>query len=157
MRNHSAGHAVDMFGLFNNKPAPPAEYKQQAMSAFEGVRAAAAQVSEHLGALSELFAAELQEYMQAQVRRICLLAAACVLLAGAYLVACALLSVVLQLWLGWIGALSLVLGLHLLGAFLLIRLAGKYGRMPFAPATIQELKNDKQCLALMIKPNANKP
>lgn len=146
-----------MFGLFNNKSAIPAEYKRQALSALAGVRAVAAQVSEHLGALSELFAAELQQYMQAQVRRMCLLAAACVLLAGAYLLACALLSVVLQLWLGWIGALSTVLGLHLLGALVLILLAGKYGRMPFAPATIQELKNDKQCLALIIKPDANKP
>lgn len=148
------GTVTNMFGLFKNRTAAPADYKQQAVSAFEGVRAAAAQVSEHLGALSELFAAELQEYMRAQARRICLLAAACVLLAGAYLVACALLSVVLQLWLGWIGALGVVLGLHLLGAVLLIRLAGKYGRMPFAPATIQELKNDKQCLALMIKPDS---
>lgn len=143
-----------MFGLFKEKAAPPAEYKRQAISAFEGVRAAAAQVSEHVGALAELFVAELQEYMQAQVRRVCLLAAACFLLVGAYLVACALLSVVLQLWLGWVGSLCVVLGLHVIGALLLFVLAGKYGRKPFAPATIQELKNDKQCLALMIKPGS---
>lgn len=140
-----------MFGLFTKKEAPPAEYKRQAAAAFEGVRTVAAQVSEHLGALAELFAAELQDYMQAQLRRICLFAAACVLLAGAYMLASALLCAVLQLWLGWIGALSAVLGLHLSGAVLLVWLAGKYGRKPFAPATIQELKNDKQCLALMMK------
>ncbi len=143
-----------MFGLFREKSASPAEYKRQALSAFEGVRTAAAQVSEHVGALAELFVAELHEYMQAQVRRVCLLAAACVLLAGAYLLGCALLCVVLQLWLGWIGSLGVVLGLHLLGALLLVRLAVKCGRKPFAPATIQELKNDKQCLTLMMKPSA---
>lgn len=143
-----------MFGLFKEKAAAPAEYKRQAMSAFEGVRTAAAQVSEHVGALAELFAAELQEYMQAQVRRVVLLAAACFLLVGTYMVACALLSYALHLLVGWGGSLSIVLGLHVIGAWVLVILAGKYGRKPFAPATIQELKNDKQCLALMIKPDS---
>lgn len=143
-----------MFGLFKEKAAAPAEYKRQAMSAFEGVRTAAAQVSEHVGALAELFVAELQEYMQAQVRRIVLLAAACLLLVGAYMVACALLSYALHLLVGWGGSLSIVLGLHVIGAWVLVILAGRYGRKPFAPATIQELKNDKQCLALMIKPDS---
>lgn len=145
-----------MFGLFKKTTAPPAEYKQQAVAAFSGVRAAAAQVSEHLGALTELFAIELQQYMQAQVRRICLLAAACVLLAGAYLTACALASVLLHYWLGWPGALAVVLGLHLLIAWLLVVLAGRNGRQPFAPATVQELKNDWQCLELMIKSNSKR-
>lgn len=143
-----------MFGLFKEKAAAPAEYKRQAMSAFEGVRTAAAQVSEHVGALAELFVAELQEYMQAQVRRIVLLAAACFLLVGAYMVACALISYALHLLVGWGGSLSIVLGLHVIGAWVLVILAGRYGRKPFAPATIQELKNDKQCLALMIKPDS---
>ncbi len=145
-----------MFGLFGKKTTSPAEYKRQAVFAFAGARAAAAQVSEHLGALAELFAAELRDYMQAQVCRVCLLVAACMLLVGAYLIACALLCCVLQLWLGWIGSLSLVLGLHLLGFILLVWLAGKQGHKPFAPATIQELKNDKQCLALMINPDGKR-
>ncbi len=147
-----------MFSLFKKAPevAPPAEYKRQAVEAFGGVKAAAAQVSEHLGALAELFAVELQEYMQAQTKRICLLAAACVLLGGAYLVACALLSVLLQYWLGWPGALAAVLGLHVLGAWVLVALARKYGSAKFAPATVQELKNDWQCLELMIKSNSKR-
>lgn len=143
-----------MFGLFKKTAAPPAEYKQQAASAFNGVRVAAAQVSEHLGALTELFVLELQEYMQAQVKRMCLLAAACVLMGGAYLAAGALLTVLLQYWLGWPGALAVVLVLHLLTAWLLVALAGKYGRKPFVPSTVQELKNDWQCLELMIKTNS---
>lgn len=143
-----------MFGLFKKTSPEPSECKRQAVAALAGVRAVAAQVSDHLGALAELFAVELQEYAGLQVRRACLLAAGCVLLAGAYLVGCALLCVVLEIWLGWIGALAAVLCLLLGSGVLLLKLARKYGRVPFAPATIQELKNDKQCLKLMIKPDS---
>lgn len=143
-----------MFSLFKKQQETPAEYKRQAGEAFAGVREAAAQVSEHLGALADLFAAELQVYMKQQVRRMCYLAAACVLLAGAYLVACALLSVALHYWLGWLGALGTVLGVHVMGAVILVMAASRCRTQGIAPQTMNELKNDWQCLELMFKTKA---
>lgn len=116
----------------------------------EYTRATAAKTVEHLGALAELFSAEMQEYAEAQGRRAALLVLAVVVLLSAYMLLLALAAVLLASAMGWelsLGALALLniaAGAVLLHAF--------RSRKPGPPAqeTRREIQNDVQCLKILL-------
>lgn len=114
---------------------------------------AAARTIEHVQALSELFHAELEEYLAVQRRR-----AVCLLIAGGLLLVCLLLAGALAVMLllpyvGWTGAVALVLLAFLIVAVLLLLRASALGKASLAPVTCEELQNDWQCLKLLLKGN----
>lgn len=125
-----------------------------ASSAATGTRTAVARTLEHAQALTELFQMELAEYLEFQRRRGAYMVLAVVLLLVSYLLSCALMVVLLAPHAGWAGALLLVLLVNVLGAVILLLRAVALGREPLAPATRDELKNDWQCLKLLLKGNA---
>lgn len=125
-----------------------------ASTAASGTRTAAARTLEHAQALSELFQTELAEYIDFQRRRGAYMVLAVVMLLVCYLLACALVVVLLAPHAGWAGALALVLVANLMGAVILLLRAVALGKEPLAPATREELYNDWQCLKLLLKGNA---
>lgn len=125
-----------------------------ASSAAAGTRTAFARTMDHAQALTELFQVELAEYLDFQRRRGAYMVMAVVLLLVSYLLACALVVVLLAPHTGWAGALLMVLSANVMGAVILLLRAMALGREPLAPATREELKNDWQCLKLLLKGNA---
>lgn len=124
-----------------------------ASSAATGTRTAVSRTLEHAQALSELFRLELAEYIDFQRRRGAYMVLAVVMLLVSYLLACALMVVLLAPHAGWAGALLLVLLVNVLGAVILLLRALALGREPLAPATREELHNDWKCLKLLLKGN----
>ncbi len=127
--------------------------QKQGGSVIADVREALLQVSDHLEAVLELFRLELREYGEKQVRRVVALVAGVFFLLCAYVVFCAFACVLLSMWLGWIWAVAVVCLINALlgGAAIVVGLKCKPG--PIAPATMQELKDDVQCIKLMLKGN----
>ena len=139
-----------MFSLFKIKEQKAA-LCAEAVAAVQQAQNVAQRTLEHTSALGELFSAEVKEYAQHQAKRVAMLIIACVLLLGAYFVFCAVLAVVLSMWLGLAWSLGLVCLLNLALALLLLRRAKAMGGKQLAPATVEELKNDWQCLKLLCK------
>ncbi len=79
--------------------------------------------------------------------------AACVMLFGAYLLLCALLVAVLLAWMPLVWALGCVFLLNLVVAVCLLLVVKYTAGRNLAPATVEELKNDWQCLKLLCKEN----
>lgn len=124
---------------------------QQGQEAIAQARLTAQHTLDHLGALTELFTAELEDYSRKQVQRVTLLAAGLLLLAVAYLVLCALVGVLLAGPLGWPVALAIVLALNLLPAVALLCAARNVQPGELAPVTRQEIQKDVQCLKVLIE------
>ncbi|MBR5330796.1 MAG: phage holin family protein [Akkermansia sp.] len=141
-----------MFSLFKIKEQKDA-LRTEAVAAAQQVRAVAQRTLEHTSALGELFSAEVKEYAQHQVKRVAMVIIACVLLLGAYFVFCAVLAVVLGMWLGLAWSLGVVCLLNFALALLLLLRVRAMGGKQLAPATVEELKNDWQCLKLLCKGN----
>ena len=139
-----------MFSLFKIKEQK-AILRAESAAAVEQVRNVAQRTLEHTGALGELFSFEVKEYAQHQVKRVVMLVIACILMLGAYFVSCALLAVVLHFWLGLAWSLAVVCLLNVVVALLLLRCVKTMSGKRLAPATVEELKNDWQCLKLLIK------
>ncbi len=127
--------------------------QKQGGSVIADVREVLLQVSDHLEAVLELFRLELREYGEKQVRRVVALAAGVFFLLCAYAVFCAFACVLLSIWLGWIWAVAIVCLINALlgGVAIVVGLKCKPGSV--APATMQELKDDVQCIKLMLKGN----
>lgn len=137
-----------MFSLFKIKEQK-AVIRQEAVAALQQARSVAQRTVEHTGALGSLFSAELKEYVAHQVQRIAMLIVSCVLLLGGYLLFCATLAAVINIWLGLPWALGIVCGLNFVVAImLLLRVKAMSGKR-LAPATAEELKKDWQCLKLL--------
>lgn len=117
-------------------------------------RGVAQRAVEHTGALGALLSEEVKEYTAHQVQRLIMAILGCVLLLGSYFVLCALVTVLLAMYIGLPWSLGIVFLLNLLAGVLLLvgvkRMAGK----KLAPATVQELRNDWQCLKLLCKENS---
>lgn len=111
------------------------------------------QSSEHMGALIELFRLELREYGERQVRRIAALVAGVFLLLCAYAVFCAFACVLLSAWLGWLWAVGIVCVANVLLGVVALMFGFRCKAGPIAPATVQEIKDDVQCIKLMLKGN----
>ncbi|MBP3499883.1 MAG: phage holin family protein [Akkermansia sp.] len=142
-----------MFSLFKGKEQKSL-LKEEAVAVMQQARGVAQRAVEHTGALGALFSEEVKEYAAHQVQRLIMAVLGGVLLLGAYFVLCALLAVLLAMYIGLAWALVVVFLLNLLvGIWLLMavkRMAGK----KLAPATAQELRNDWQCLKLLCKENS---
>lgn len=142
-----------MFSLFKIKEQK-AIIKEEAVALVQQARGVAQRTVEHTGALGALLSAEVKEYAEHQVKRVIMVVLACVLLLGAYFTFCAALAVVLNIWLGLAWALVCVCVLNVvIAAGLLIRFRATAGKR-LAPATVEELKNDWQCLKMLCKGNS---
>ena len=141
-----------MFSLFKIKEQKAA-LCAEAVAAVKQARCVAQRTLEHTSALGELFSAEVKEYAQHQAQRVAMVIIACVLLLGAYFTFCAVLAVVLGMWLGMAWALCVVFLLNFALALLLLLRAKAMSGKQLAPATVEELKNDWQCLKLLCKGN----
>lgn len=142
-----------MFSLFRGKEQISA-LRDEAAAVLQQVRGVAQRTVEHSSALGALLSAELKEYAAHQAQRLILVVLAIVMLLGAYFVFCALLAVLLHIWLGLPWSLGIVCLLNVLVAVLLLRGAIRMGGKKLAPATVQELENDWQCLKLLCKENS---
>ena len=141
-----------MFSLFKVKERKSA-LRQELAAVLQQARDVAGRTMEHTGALGALFSVEVREYVVHQLQRLLMVVLACVLLLGAYLTCCAVLAVLLSSWLGWLWSLCSVCALNLVVALLLLLAAGRMRGKRLAPATMEELKNDWQCLKLLFRGN----
>ncbi len=144
-----------MFSLFKIKEQK-AVLREETAAVVQQARSVAQRTLEHTGALGELLSEEIKEYTVHQVKRVIMAVVACVLLLGAYFTFCAFLVAVLTLWLDIVWSLGIVSLLNVLVAVWLLRRFRAMGGKRLAPATVEELKNDWQCLKLLCKGN-NEP
>lgn len=144
-----------MFSLFKFKEQKSA-LREEAVAAVQQARNVAQRTMEHTSALGELLSEEIREYAVHQVKRVVMAVVACVLLLGAYFTFCAVMAAVLSIWLGIVWSLGIVCAMNLIVAFLLLLRVKAMSGKQLAPATIEELKNDWQCLKLLCKGN-NEP
>lgn len=141
-----------MFSLFKIKERK-AIIREEAVSVMRQARDAAQRTVEHTSALGALLSTEIKEYVDHQAKRAVMAILACLLLLGAYFTFCAFLVALLSLWLEVVWALGVVALVNLVVAvLLLLRFKAMSGKQ-IAPATMEELKNDWQCLKLLCKGN----
>ena len=141
-----------MFSLFRGKERTSV-LREESAAVVQQTCAVAQRAVEHASALGELLSEEVREYVAHQLQRFIMAAAAIVLLLGAYGVLCALIAVLLSYCIGMAGALAVVVAVNLLVAVLLLRKVRSMAGKQLAPATVEELKNDWQCLKLLCKGN----
>ncbi len=141
-----------MFSWFGKRNIIPT-LREQGGDAVSGLRRTALDAVAHAESLLELFRHELREFGQRQARRLVLIVAGLGLLMVSYLLFCAALCVLFSLWMHWLAAVAIVFFLNLLagGIALLVGLRMRVGAP--APATLQELKTDYQCLKIAIGGN----
>ena len=142
-----------MFSLFKDKTKGSA-LKEEAVAVVQQARSVAQRAVEHTSALGALFSEEIKEYTAHQAQRLVMVILACILLLGAYFLFCAVLVAALSLWLGLVWALVIVCALNVVVAAALLFCVRRMGGKQLAPATVQELKNDWQCLKLLCKENS---
>lgn len=141
-----------MFSLFKSK-SQQATLRGEAVAVMQQARGVAQRAVEHTSALGALLSVELKEYAAHQIQRLVMVVVACVLLLGGYGLLCALLAVLLAPCIGLSWAIGAVLLLNLAGAVILLLRVKKMAGKQLAPATVEELKNDWQCLKLLCKEN----
>jgi len=124
--------------------------REQGKSAASHVRGTIIHAAEHLRALSALFGVELQEYAARQTSRLIALSVGIFLATCGYLILCALLCALIGSYIGILWGMAIVCAAHFLAAGTLIILALNKKPGPLAPATRQELKNDLQCLQMIL-------
>ena len=142
-----------MFSLFKGKEQKSL-LKEEAVAVMQQARGVAQRAVEHTGALGALFSEEVKEYAAHQVQRLIMAVLGGVLLLGAYFVLCALLAVLLAMYIGLAWALVVVFLLNLLVGIWLLMVVKRMAGKKLAPATAQELRNDWQCLKLLCKENS---
>lgn len=142
-----------MFSLFKGKEQK-SHLREEAVAAIQQAKGVAQRAVEHTGALGALLSEEVKEYTAHQLQRLVMAVLACVLFLGSYFVFCALLAVVLSAYLCLTWALFIVFMLNVFTALVLLVRVKKMAGKQLAPATVQELKNDWQCLKLLCKENS---
>ena len=142
-----------MFSLFKSKERSSV-LREESAAVVQQTCAVAQRAVEHASALGELLSEEVKEYVAHQLQRIIMAAVAIVLLLGAYGVLCALVAVLLGYCIGLAGALAVVVAINLLVAVMLLRKVRSMAGKQLAPATVEELRNDWQCLKLLFKENS---
>ena len=138
-----------MFSWFGKRDIIPT-LREQGGNALSGVRRIALDTVAHAESLLELFRVELKEFGQRQARRVALIVAGVGLLLVAYLLLCAALCVLLSLWLPLLAAIGIVFFINVLAGAVLLAVGRRMRSGPLAPATLQELKTDYQCLKISI-------
>lgn len=144
------------FHIFK-KPQVLADLQQRGNEAADEVREAAMHAAGHVSALAQLFRLEVQEYGVRQAKRLAAAMAGLLLLLVGYLSFCAFLCVIMQAWLGsWLWATGLVCLVNVLAGVVLATVAVCKKPGALAPATRQELKDDVQCLKILLRPEKKK-
>ncbi len=139
------------------KPRALASLQQQGGELLGGVKGAATHAFAHVVALLQLLRVELQQYVGKQVRRVVLIAVGALMLFFGYLVFCAFACVgVHELSDSWLLATGVVSLAHLVVGFIVVLVGAKSSPGAVAPATGQELKNDWQCVKLLISKESTK-
>ena len=139
------------------KPQRLAALQQQGGELLGGVKDAATHAFSHIGALLQLLVVELQQYGAHQLRRIAAIVVGAFLLVVGYLLLCAFACVAAHAWLGsWLLATGLVCLLHLIVGFVVLLVGIKSSAGSVAPATREELKNDWQCIRLLLSKENSK-
>ena len=133
------------------KPKVITTLQEQGGDLVDDVRKAARYTASHARSLLALLKVELAEYVAQQSRRAVLFAAAGVLLLFAYALLCVLLCVVLNMWLSsWAVSVAIVLLLNAVPGTILAIVALRDKPAPLAEATRRELKNDLECLRILL-------
>lgn len=133
------------------KPKVLTTLQEQGGGLVGDVRQAASQAVSHVGSLWALFRIELAEYASQQTRRVALFVAAGVLLVVSYALLCAFVCVALNLWLeSWLWAVGIVLLVNALAGVIILLSALRAKPAPLAEVTRQELKNDLECLKILL-------
>ena len=133
------------------KPKVITTLQEQGGDLVDDVRKAARYTASHARSLLALLKVELAEYVAQQSRRAVLFAAAGVLLLFAYALLCVLLCVVLNMWLSsWAVSVAIVLLLNAVPGAILAIAALRDKPAPLAEATRRELKNDLECLRILL-------
>ena len=139
------------------KPQRLAALQQQGGELLGGVKDAATHAFSHIGALLQLLVVELQQYGVHQLKRAAAIVVGAFLLVVGYLLLCAFACVAAHAWLGsWLLATGLVCLLHLIVGFVVLFVGIKSSAGPVAPATREELKNDWQCIRLLLSKENSK-
>lgn len=139
------------------KPQRLVALQQQGGELFGGVKDAATHAFSHIGALLQLLVVELQQYGAHQLRRIAAIVVGAFLLVVGYLLLCAFACVAAHAWLGsWLLATGVVCLLHLIVGFVVLLVGIKSSAGPVAPVTREELKNDWQCIRLLLSKENSK-
>lgn len=142
-----------MFSLFKEKNKRTL-LCEEALASIQQAKQVARRAVEHTGALGTLLSEEVKEYAAHQLQRFVMVLVACVLLLGSYFVLCALVTVVLSTFIGLTWSLVAVFLINVLLSLVLLVRVKKMAGKQLAPATVQELKNDWQCLKLLCKENS---
>lgn len=133
------------------KPKVITTLQEQGGDLVDDVRKAARYTASHARSLLALLKVELAEYVAQQSRRAVLFAAAGVMLLFAYALLCVWLCVVLNTWLAsWAVSVAIVLLLNAVPGLILAMMALRAKPAPLAEATRQELKNDLECLRILL-------
>jgi uncharacterized membrane protein YqjE len=133
------------------KPKVLTTLQEQGGDLVDDVRKAARYTASHARSLLALLKVELAEYVAQQSRRAVLFAAAGVMLLFAYALLCVWLCVVLNTWLAsWAVSVAIVLLLNAVPGLILAMMALRAKPAPLAEATRQELKNDLECLRILL-------
>lgn len=139
------------------KPQRLAALQQQGGELLGGVKDAATHAFSHIGALLQLLVVELQQYGVHQLKRVAAIVVGAFLLVVGYLLLCVFACVAAHVWLGsWLLATGLVCLLHLIVGFVVLLVGIKSSAGPVAPATREELKNDWQCIRLLLSKENSK-
>ncbi len=127
--------------------------REQGGGALHGLRRTALGAVTHVESLLELFRLELREFGRRQARRVAAIVLGVGLLLVSYLLFCVVLCVLLSLWMHLLAAVAIVFAINVLagGTALAVGLRMRAGAL--APATMQELKTDFQCLKIAIGEN----
>lgn len=139
------------------KPQRLAALQQQGGELLGGVKDAATHAFSHIGALLQLLVVELQQYGVHQLKRAAAIVVGAFLLVVGYLLLCVFACVAAHAWLGsWLLATGLVCLLHLIVGFVVLLVGIKSSAGPVAPTTREELKNDWQCIRLLLSKENSK-
>ena len=133
------------------KPKVITTLQEQGGGLVGDVRQAASQAVSHVSSLLTLFKIELAEYVSQQSRRVALFVAAAVLLLTSYALLSAFACVALNMWLeSWLWAVGIVLLVNALAGVIILLAALRAKPAPLAEVTRQELKNDLECLKILL-------
>lgn len=132
-------------------------FKRRGEAARDDARDLFFQVKEHAAALAQLLALELQGYLRVQGMRALLCLVAALMLLVAYVALWVFVAVLLATCVGWLWAAGICCVANVLLAGLLLLVAGRMKPGALAPDTVKEIKNDLQCLSLLIQNSPKKP
>ena len=139
------------------KPQVLTSLQEQGGELLAEIRNAAAYTKSHAGSLLSLFRLEVAEYAAQQRKRMVLFAAAGVAFFVGYLLLCVLAVIVLEPLCGsWLWAVVAVFSFNVIVGILVLVKAMRSKPAPLAAATRAELKNDLECLKILLsKENKN--